>query len=321
MKKKIFTIILVMILSLLCISGCFNKNLNEIHVNINGGGDYDNIQEAIENVAVGGTIYVGEGSYHELLKISKSINLIGEDNGKTKIIQPDIINNIDSVIRVVADNCVIKGFNIICDKDNVKDVEIIGINISSSNNTISNNVINGSGKGIYLNKNTENNNISSNIISNSSNGIFTFFSVNNKIFKDNVSSCIVYGIYIFASDNNTISNNIIFDNNYGVRIKDRYSTKNIVFNNYIYKNKQGVLCCCGANDNIFYNNIFKKNEFWNAADEVNNQWDNGFFGNYWDDYTSKYSNATQINGIWDTPYNIKDGDNIDRYPLVYQPNI
>ena len=36
-------------------------------------------------------------------------------------------------------------------------------------------------------------------------------------------------------------------------------------------------------------------------------------GNYWDDYTG-FDNDS--NGIVDSPYNISDGSNQDRYPLI-----
>lgn len=52
-------------------------------------------------------------------------------------------------------------------------------------------------------------------------------------------------------------------------------------------------------------------------------WDNGYpsGGNYWSDYTAKYSNASMIedSGIWNTPYVISERLGlVDRYPL-YNP--
>ena len=48
-----------------------------------------------------------------------------------------------------------------------------------------------------------------------------------------------------------------------------------------------------------------------------NPWDNGEQGNYWSDYTSRYSNATELNGsgTWNTPYAI-DVNNQDNHPLI-----
>lgn len=47
----------------------------------NGGADYIKIQDAIDNVADGITIFVNNGTYYEMLVIDKSINLIGANVG------------------------------------------------------------------------------------------------------------------------------------------------------------------------------------------------------------------------------------------------
>ena len=71
--------------------------------------------------------------------------------------------------------------------------------------------------------------------------------------------------------------------------------------------------CCGAQSNMMYYNTFKQNTEWNARDKVNNQWDNGSIGNYWDDYNGTDADG---DGLDDTPYGISDGSNQDRYPLM-----
>jgi len=80
-------------------------------------------------------------------------------------------------------------------------------------------------------------------------------------------------------------------------------------------NTKGVYCCCKASNNIIYNNNFKQNSEYSAQDASSNQWDNGINGNYWDDYVAKYPDANQIDGIWDTPYDINVSKK-DRFPLV-----
>ena len=72
---------------------------------------------------------------------------------------------------------------------------------------------------------------------------------------------------------------------------------------------------------MIYYNIFKQNSDYNARDDTINQWDNESVGNYWDDYIEKHPDARQIDGIWDTPYNIKGGGNTDRFPLVTSVDI
>jgi hypothetical protein len=55
--------------------------------------------------------------------------------------------------------------------------------------------------------------------------------------------------------------------------------------------------------------IYSSNTWYNSTTEQ---------GNYWDDYKDKYPNAKRIwlKGIWDTPYEIPDGNNKDMYPLI-----
>jgi hypothetical protein len=74
----------------------------------------------------------------------------------------------------------------------------------------------------------------------------------------------------------------------------------------------------GLGNKIYYNNIVDNTQ--NALVQQNVTdvvlWDNGYVGNYWSDYQSKYPNATGVGalGIGDTPYVIDD-NNKDRYPL------
>jgi len=58
------------------------------------------------------------------------------------------------------------------------------------------------------------------------------------------------------------------------------------------------------------NNIISENNIRSSI----NVWDNGVYGNYWDDYIGVDNDG---NGIGDTPY-IIDENNIDRYPLMEQ---
>jgi parallel beta-helix repeat protein len=70
---------------------------------------------------------------------------------------------------------------------------------------------------------------------------------------------------------------------------------------------------CTIYDNAFLN-IGHQTEM-NATSI--NTWDNGEVGNFWNDYLSRYPNATEIDdsGIGNTPYVI-DANNVDHYPLM-----
>jgi len=324
MKKKILVISISLVLFLIYISGCIEEtppddktniveNLKMIYVDDDGGADYTKIQDAIDHVADGGTIFVRNGTYHEILIIDKSINLIGEDSDNT-IIDYKIgsITNSDSVILISGNNCTLNRFNITY-RYYISD--IIGIKITSSNNTISNNTISYTYKSIYLDTYSKNNTITWNTISDTRHGVSTYGSDSSNISKNNISACKTYGIYLYGSDNNIISGNTISDSE-GIGIRLQGSKNSEIFENTIKNCSQGVRFCCGAKSNIVYYNVFKQNRDWNAEDEVTNQWDNGSVGNYWDDYLERYPNATQLNGVWDTPYKITGDNNIDRFPLV-----
>ena len=88
----------------------------------------------------------------------------------------------------------------------------------------------------------------------------------------------------------------------------------------------------GDNPRVFHNNFLNAGELQFSQGEFylfdmsgfNNfePWDNGYpsGGNYWSDYTSRYSNASTIDasGLWDTGYTLAAYFNaplVDRYPL------
>jgi hypothetical protein len=86
--------------------------------------------------------------------------------------------------------------------------------------------------------------------------------------------------------------------------------------NKFYRNDiEDILLLTNSNDNNFLENNFVIHAFLGGGGK--NVWDNGSFGNYWNDYLTKYPNASEIgnSGIGDTPYVI-DVNNIDHYPLL-----
>ena len=148
------------------------------------------------------------------------------------------------------------------------------------------------------------------------------------------------------SNNNTISNNIVVDNEYGIKIgyfsgpagcnnniitKNNVSnntigieictasTGNKIFGNTVENNSDGgilILDVGASNNKIYHNNILYNGEAWhrNAEDLSSNIWDAGLpsGGNFWSDYTGVDTNG---DGIGDTPYVI-DADSQDRYPFM-----
>jgi len=149
----------------------------------------------------------------------------------------------------------------------------------SSNNTILRTNIANNTQGIQLSHGSSNNTIAGN---------------NNIISGNNITNNSESGISLFGSSNyNSINGNTITANSYGIFFQDRLSSNNSIYHNNFMNNTEQVY-----------------------SSESTNTWDDGAGkGNYWSDYEERYPNATEIDGIWDTPYEI-DADNVDRYPMV-----
>jgi len=164
------------------------------------------------------------------------------------------------------------------------------------NCTFSNNYLENSGyEGIQL-WDSKNCIILENLIRGHSSGIYIHHSINININGCEVEDNYRYGISLDNSDSCVITNNNISGNNYGIYIE------------------------YDSNNNSIYHNNFNNNEDNSSYDEGINIWDDGEFGNYWDDYKEKHPKARKmpLKGIWDTPYNIEGGDNKDNCPLLKQ---
>jgi len=156
-------------------------------------------------------------------------------------------------------------------------------------------------------------------------------SSSNTIQGNLIANNIEVGINVVYASNNTFTLNTISENKNGVRID--YSQSNTFTANSIERNDVGILFSTPlvgtSNNNLFDNNDFIQNsrvvyeEFRQSTDQSQqNIWDNGSRGNYWNDYLTKYPNATEIDnsGVGDTPYVIR-ANNTDNYPLMAAVNI
>lgn len=191
-----------------------------------------------------------------------------------------------------------------------------GISLSQSNkNTINENVIKyNSMDGVYLIQQCDNNTISENTIqSNQRFGVFLEFNskfndITWNYIEDNARGIEVY----FNSNNNLISgNDIIRNNGEGMYLVDcigLYIIRNLIINN----SAEGILLH-NCNDSKIDRNYLIGN-LPNAVDNgVNNEWNWGSEGNYWDDYSGVDDND---DGIGDTPYIIPGtAGSQDNFPI------
>jgi parallel beta-helix repeat protein len=117
-----------------------------------------------------------------------------------------------------------------------------------------------------------------------------------------------------SADITTIASNQIMKNRWnGVTIQAG-CTGACIFENTISNNFYAGIGIANASYNYIYHNSFTTNRY-QAYDDATNVWDDGYpsGGNYWDDYTGTDENG---DGIGDTPYEIPNGINMDRYPLM-----
>jgi len=143
----------------------------------------------------------------------------------------------------------------------------------------------------------------------------------NNISDNTITSNRWDGISLFYSSNNIIRGNMISSNSDGLYISYLCNNNNIIDNTILKNTFYGVYIQSSNDNNIFYINNLMENAQ-NAHDESNNIWDNGWNGNYWDDYEDTYPYARKIwlKGIWSTSYTIPGGNNQDMCPL-FKPYI
>jgi parallel beta-helix repeat protein len=132
------------------------------------------------------------------------------------------------------------------------------------------------------------------------------------------------GIDVEGGGSNTITGNNLINNDNGMSFLE--TQNNLIIGNNI-ENSSGEtggygIVFWGASNNIIYHNSFINNKVqahdysFNSPFSINT-WDDGYLGNYWSDYKTKYPSAVQMgdSGVYNIPYSI-DAQNIDRYPLT-----
>ncbi len=335
LKKQITIIAITALLIVAGLSGCFEDSptpkakaqtvyVDDDFTSSTSGWGYDHfnsIQKGIDNVSLEfGTVNVASGIYYENIQINKPLTLQGENRentiieGSWTLLSGTVININIGFIKYLEDSVAnwvnISGFTITNgssgnagisvsgNHNTIKDNRLLennydGIRIHGRfNNIIENEISNNSHNAIALGLDAEDNTIVDNTITNNGGFGILIWSGRNVIENNVISSNLAYGIYLDYGDRNVIENNTISSNfEYGIYIDPP-----------------------SVNNSIYHNNFVNHTE--NAYDNSSNTWDNGNEGNYWDDYGEKYPDATQINGIWDTPYNITGDSNQDRYPLM-----
>ncbi|MCK5260954.1 MAG: right-handed parallel beta-helix repeat-containing protein [Thermoplasmatales archaeon] len=311
---------------------------------------YDDSSPYYENVVVNKSIYlIGENKNTTIIDGNSNGDVVNVSAGLVTIrgftIQNsgDYSNNYldiyDAGLEIKSDNNIICGniiannnlFGVLLDGSSYN--EYISENIitnnyasgiilanSSNNNRIFRNSITNNKYGCRIVLSSNNNNISKNIIKdNHVDGVVLVDVAENSIYNNIISNNGNCGLEIeFYNYNNTISGNIITDNNDEGIDLHYLCNNNLILQNTIKNNRVGIDITNSYDNLIYYNNFIKNGE--NAHDKGSNIWDDAEYGNYWSDYKERYPKAKRIwlKGIWDTSYEIPEGDNKDMCPLIKQ---
>jgi parallel beta-helix repeat protein len=223
---------------------------------------------------------------------------------------------------------------------------------STRDSVIKNNTLKTNGVGISI-RASQGINVTNNNLQNNQHGIEVFTSSGITISKNSIVNS-MYGINVGGSSTkvsilqnsftgNTLTSIFIFGYSEGNAFVGNNFTDNDVWCVYLLDTNHNIIVANSFTENSgfairwsnSYNNTFYHNNFINNArgyeavlqvsnpwffgsgDHEYNTWDNGYEGNYWSDYTSRYSNATEVNdsSIWDVPFFINEVNN-DGFPLT-----
>jgi parallel beta-helix repeat protein len=163
-------------------------------------------------------------------------------------------------------------------------------------------------------------------------GISLYSSNSCFVMANNVTGFGRFGIQLSSSTQNVLANNYLARNAIGTYIY--MGGQNTIFQNSFVENKRWGMQLSSSrtqpNNNLIYYNNFINNTSIEAGTQCNlqvsnpwyfgpetNIWDNGTVGNYWSDYTARYTNASEIgnSGIGNTFFEVNE-NNIDHYPLM-----
>lgn len=230
----------------------YNADGRDYIVDLNGDGDFLNIQEAINQSKSGDNIIVNEGIYHTNIIISKRIQLIGRGSDKTIIISEKIA----PCIEILSDSCTVRGFRIEHSNPIKGEVEYYsGIVINSNYNIIEDCELNNNNFGIAILSGKENI-IRNNICMNQKqHGISIRQAANDNEVLNCIAKYNTIGIGI-SGTNNIAYNSSCIENEKGIFINN---DKNIVRNCKIKSNNEYGLSIYEASDNIIENNEINSN--------------------------------------------------------------
>jgi len=251
------------------------NNLEQITIVGKDGGDYETIQEAVDNAPEGTTVLVKAGNYDEIIDIKKAIYLIGE-NKETTIINPISEKNKHAICLGVP-GAIVKNLSI---KNGAPGLYATGVRMSASKTEIHNCNIYETPVGIAIWT-------SDNVIDHCSfwgckdEGIALIGSQYSKCNNNTITNCTFYdncdGIELQYSSNNTIDNCEFFRNTHtGIDAIASSNNDNTISNCEIHDNavhgiylsgsSRNKITACSISRNTDGNIVMNKNSFDNVIE-------------------------------------------------------
>ncbi|WP_091688718.1 NosD domain-containing protein [Methanococcoides vulcani] len=268
--------------------------------------DYTSIQDAVEAPTTfnGYTILVYPGTYYENVNVNKQLNITSTDGAA--VTHVTAASSSDHVFEVTADWVTISGFKVSGASGSGK----TGIYLwSSSNSTLTSNMVSNNDNGIVLND-SSNNNLTSNTVSDNLFGINLRSSSNNNNLTSNTVLNNYNGIYLRDSSNNNLTSNTVLNNDDGIYLY--HSNDNLIYNNHF-----------NNTDNTDFRGTNTGND-WNTIETegTNIMGGHNLGGNFWatpyNDGFSQTNVDTNDDGFCDSPLNkyAIHSNNIDFLPLA-----
>ena len=293
--------------------------------------DYSTIQEAINAANNGDTVFVRNGIYYENVVLNKTLSLIGEGRESTVI----DANQTGTVVDIAANDILLTGLtlrnsggephcgvqvsNVLglyvsdCSVNNNSD----GFDFSNARNCVlrNNSISNNSATGIQLGGPSRNNTFHQNDIAYNKWGTQADYSDQNTYSENRIFLNQQTGIFLSACrENNLVRNHVHRNHDIGISLWD--SSRNTISENNISDCSTGIWLVNTSlgyfcSDNVIYHNNFI-NKTASAFLALQNIWDNGCEGNYWNNYGGSDLDG---DGIGDTPHIVSE-NNTDHYPLM-----
>ena len=239
---------------------------------------YKTIQEAINEVYLGYTIYVMNGTYNENLIVNKSVKIDGEDRSNTIIDG----GGVGDVITISEPQVRISGFTI-----QNSGIQLFNAGIKTltlrSNATIRDNIIQNNDIGLFLNYAYEDawSIVQDNIIQNNQEGIYAHWINNNEIIGNTVKMNTDVGLEMQCCDFSKITGNIISDNGEcGIYLRGASNSNIINGKNTIRNNSIGIKIAESNKNQINNNNFINNSKQAYIYNAFLTKWKN----NYWDNW-------------------------------------